>query len=103
MIHLALIPALGILQKVKVFSVSSAKLAVGVQAEAVARFVEQAGADIDRHVVEVLLDKFQLTAHCAAIKRYLLLGQVHHLLQAPLSCCCSIQTLPAHKYSLQFV
>lgn len=49
---------------------------MAVQAEAVARVVEQAGADIDRHVVEVLLDKFQLTAHCAAIKRYLLLGQV---------------------------
>lgn len=36
----------------------------------------QAGTDIDRHVVDVLLDKFQLGAHCDAIKRYLLLGQV---------------------------
>ena len=55
---------------------------VGMQAEAVARVVEQVGADIDRHVVEVLLDKFQLTAHFAAIKRYLLLGQVGLFRQA---------------------
>lgn len=47
-----------------------------LQAEALENVVTKAGTDIDKHVVEVLLDKFQLGAHCGAIKRYLLLGQV---------------------------
>lgn len=38
--------------------------------------VDATAALIDRHVTETLLTKYSLVAHCAAIKRYLLLGQV---------------------------
>lgn len=47
-----------------------------MQSEALEGVVMQAGADIDSHVMAVLLKKFQLGAHCEAMKRYLLLGQV---------------------------
>ena len=48
-----------------------------IQAEALESVVTQAGTAIDRHVVDVLLEKFHLGAHIGAIKRYLLLGQAY--------------------------
>ena len=50
-----------------------------LQTEALERIVTQAGAEIDRHVVETLHAKYGLTSHCDALKRYVLLGQVRKL------------------------
>ena len=47
-----------------------------VQMKDIARVVCKATSDIDKHVVDKLLNTFQLGAHCEALKRYLLLGQV---------------------------
>ena len=46
------------------------------------RVVKDTAAAIDRHVMTTMLDKHRLAAHCSAIKRYLLLGQV----QQPFDC-----------------
>ena len=40
------------------------------------RVVTDTAAAIDRHVMSTMLEKHSLAAHCTAIKRYLLLGQV---------------------------
>ena len=40
------------------------------------RVVTDTAAAIDRHVMSTMLEKHRLAAHCTAIKRYLLLGQV---------------------------
>jgi hypothetical protein len=66
-----------------------------VQPEALEGVVMQAGADIDSHVMAVLLQKFQLGAHCEALKRYLLLGQV-----LPLAINSISISLPYAKQSL---
>ena len=48
----------------------------GTQVEELESLVLQAGTEIDRHVLDMLHVKYRFTAHCDAIKRYLLLGQV---------------------------
>ena len=40
------------------------------------RVVKDTAAAIDRHVMTTMLEKHGFAAHCNAIKRYLLLGQV---------------------------
>ena len=40
------------------------------------RVVNDTAAAIDRHVMATMLEKHSVAAHCNAIKRYLLLGQV---------------------------
>lgn len=47
-----------------------------MQKEELEGVVVQIGSDIDGRVVHMLMEQFQLPAHCDAIKRYLLLGQV---------------------------
>lgn len=39
------------------------------------RVAREAYASINRHLMDVLLNKRQFEKHCTAIKRYLLLGQ----------------------------
>lgn len=59
-----------------ILGTSSGRNKLWLQKEELEGAATQAGADIDRRVVQTLLGKFQLSAHCGAIKRYLLLGQV---------------------------
>ena len=40
------------------------------------RVVKDTAAAIDRHVMTTMLETHSFAAHCNAIKRYLLLGQV---------------------------
>ena len=47
------------------------------------RVVTDTAAAIDRHVMSTMLEKYSLAAHCTAIKRYLLLGQVTPSAAAP--------------------
>ena len=47
-----------------------------MQMDDLERVVTDTAAAIDRHVMSTMLEKHSLAAHCTAIKRYLLLGQV---------------------------
>jgi hypothetical protein len=47
------------------------------------RVMRATAAAIDRHVISTMLEKHSFAAHCSAIKRYLLLGQVRHILPLP--------------------
>ena len=69
--------------------------------EELEQVVDATAALIDRHVTETLLTKYSLVAHCAAIKRYLLLGQVRNPVAPPTwqppghsPGCCELRCLP---------
>ncbi|KAK9807536.1 hypothetical protein WJX72_001944 [[Myrmecia] bisecta] len=45
------------------------------QAGALERVVQETSSSIDRHVIDIMMNKYRFVLHCDAIKRYLLLGQ----------------------------
>lgn len=51
-----------------------------MQMDDLERVVRGTAAAIDRHIMSTMLEKHSFAAHCNAIKRYLLLGQVRHIL-----------------------
>ena len=54
-----------------------------MQMDDLERVVRATAAAIDRHVMSTMLEEHSFAAHCNAIKRYLLLGQVRHILSLP--------------------
>ena len=55
-----------------------------LQMDDLERVVKDTAAAIDRHIMTTMLEKHSFAAHCNAVKRYLLLGQVRACLQG----CC---------------
>ena len=63
------------------------------------RVVKDTAAAIDRHVMTTMLEKHSFAAHCSAIKRFLLLGQVRKPLRSSHRP-ASVSALPRTFHSL---
>ena len=46
-----------------------------LKVEGLERFVQEASAHVDRRLIDILFNKFDLSKHCDAMRRYVLLGQ----------------------------
>ena len=46
-----------------------------VKVEGLERFVQEASSHVDRRLIDILFNKFDLAKHCDAMRRYVLLGQ----------------------------